>query len=392
MNYKLRQTGQEVQDILDNAAIQHPIHTIESFVPTVKLANGVYCTEANTIVVVQGNGNKATTIDPVNGTRYYQWQDSELPDSGEYTMLVQGFQPFFPTANTITLTLPLAVDKNTSAILQAATALTAGLMSAQDKGKLDSLKDAGIIAVDSIALNEIHEAGAYYGKREKALCMFYGGGNTTSLGIYISASTSITFLKWDDELNYYSPIPFGEYRIDALPNKVELTAATSPIDTYTTSIEAATSTTAGVMSAADKAKLDGIEAGAQVNNIKSVESIDDFFALDPYTLESGVWVCQGDYSLICVSELQGQGMPWMRFASFFDIDNCVVKTAMAIGGSSSMEWSKTDGTYWRTVKNYENVIETIKVNGTTLQVSNKAVDIVLNTATSTDMVNLWNNL
>ena len=84
MNYKLRQTGQEVQYILDNAAIQHPIHTIESFVPTTKLANGVYCTEANTIVVVQDNGIKAVTIDPVNGTRYYQWQDGELPDSGEY--------------------------------------------------------------------------------------------------------------------------------------------------------------------------------------------------------------------------------------------------------------------------------------------------------------------
>lgn len=391
MNYKLRQTGQEVQDILDNAALQHPIHSIESFVPTTKLANGVYCTEANTIIVVQGNGNKATTIDPVNGTRYYQWQDGELPDSGEYTMLVQGFQPFFPTANTITLTLPLAVDKNTSAILQAATALTAGLMSAQDKGKLDSLKDAGIIAVDSIAWDEIQDEGAFYEKRDKEIFLFYGKG-TSSTGIRIGANSGILCLKWDETTNSYTPITFGEIEINALPNKVELTAATSPIDTYTTSIEAATSTTAGVMSAADKTKLDGIEAGAQVNNIKSVESIEDFFALNPYTLESGVWVCQGDYSLICVSELQGQGMPWMRFASFFDIDNCVVKTAMATGGSSSMEWSKTDGTYWRTVKNYENVIETIKVNGTTLQVSNKAVDIVLTTATSTDMVNLWNNL
>ena len=138
MNYKLKQTGQQVQDILDNAALQHQIHTIESFVPTTKLANGVYCTEANTIVVVQDNGNKATTIDPVNGARYYQWQDGELLDSGEYTMLVQGFQPFFPTANTITLTLPLAVEKNTSALLQSATALTAGLMSAQDKSKIDA--------------------------------------------------------------------------------------------------------------------------------------------------------------------------------------------------------------------------------------------------------------
>ena len=138
MNYKLKQTGQQVQAILDNAAQQHQIHTIESFVPTTKLANGVYCTEANTIVVVQDNGNKATTIDPVNGTRYYQWQDGELPDSGEYTMLVQGFQPFSPTANTITLTLPLAVGKNTSVLLQSATALTAGLMSSQDKGKIDA--------------------------------------------------------------------------------------------------------------------------------------------------------------------------------------------------------------------------------------------------------------
>lgn len=84
MNYKLKQTGQQVQDILDNAALQHPIHTIESFVPTTRLENGVYCTEDNTIVVVQDNGGKVATYSPTDGSRYYQWQDGDLSDIGEY--------------------------------------------------------------------------------------------------------------------------------------------------------------------------------------------------------------------------------------------------------------------------------------------------------------------
>ena len=335
MNYKLKQTGQEVQDILDNAALQHQIHTIESFVPTTKLANGVYCTEANTIVVVQDNGNKVALLNPVNGAMYYQWQDDEYV-----------------------------------------------------------INCLGVIATDDVLADEIHENGIFYSKRGKSLWIFANGGEATpSIGVSINPNSGISFCVWNDQEGYYDSFgSLGEIIVNTHASKVTLSMQVSAVDKFDFDIAAATQNAAGVMSAADKNKLDGIEDGAQVNNIKSVESIDDFFALDPYTLESGVWVCQGDYSLICVSELQGQGMPWMRFASFFDIDNCVVKTAMATGGSSSMEWSKTDGTYWRTVKNYENVIETIKVNGTTLQVSNKAVDIVLTTATSTDMVNLWNNL
>ena len=84
MNYRLRQTGQEVQDILDNAAQQHPIRTIESFVTTTKLENGVYCTADNTIVVAQDGGRKVSTYNPTEGTTYYQWQDGELSESGEY--------------------------------------------------------------------------------------------------------------------------------------------------------------------------------------------------------------------------------------------------------------------------------------------------------------------
>ncbi len=93
-------------------------------------------------------------------------------------------------------------------------------------------------------------------------------GNLTAPSFIKTGGTSSQFLKADGSVDSNTYVTSGDINLSNTPAAnsvdVEISGGTD------TTIAAATTSLAGVMSASDKTKLDGIEAGAEVNTVDSV--------------------------------------------------------------------------------------------------------------------------
>ena len=93
-------------------------------------------------------------------------------------------------------------------------------------------------------------------------------GNLTAPSFIKTGGTSSQFLKADGSVDSNTYVTSGDINLSNTPAAnsvdVEISGGTD------TTIAAATTSLAGVMTASDKTKLDGIEAGAEVNTVDSV--------------------------------------------------------------------------------------------------------------------------
>ena len=103
-------------------------------------------------------------------------------------------------------------------------------------------------------------------------------GNLTAPSFIKTGGTSSQFLKADGSVDSNTYATTSDVNLSNTPSStdvlVEISGGTD------TTILAATTSLAGVMTAADKTKLDGIEAGAEVNTVDSVNSQTGAVVLD----------------------------------------------------------------------------------------------------------------
>lgn len=144
-------------------------------------------------------------------------------------------------------TVEIANESGTGVILPAATAATAGVMSATDKAKLDSMPTGFLGSFANLA----------------ALEAAHPVGTNGEFAILINAGLEPTFGVWDGDVSDW--VEVAEVTIGAtnLSFSRDATTVTVLSDSGTDAIlPAATDTLAGVMSAADKEALDDLIAAA----------------------------------------------------------------------------------------------------------------------------------
>lgn len=138
---------------------------------------------------------------------------------------------------------------------------------------------------------------------------------------------------------------------------------------FTVTIPTATSTTNGVMSSADKSKLDGIESGAQKNTITGVKGDSES------TYRTGnVNITKTNIGLGNVDNTSDTDKP-ISTAQQAALDEKVDKVAgkgLSTNDYTTDEKNKLAGI---AAGAQVNVIESVKVNGTAQAISNKEIDI-----------------
>lgn len=212
---------------------------------------------------------------------------------------------------------------------------TNGLMLSSDKAKLDAFKEAG-----------------QYAKAIRLPQYIAGKNDGDNFGImtatHMSDHYSMNFILRSLKGSGYMP---QEYRINS-----------------------ATSTEAGVMSSSDKVKLDGIEEGAQVNTIESitfrnipVELIDKTIKLT--TLISGT--NETNFSLSYkTSETDHIGQPIYKHLYGLSTNRKYIEFNDSNEDASMLiDLSDT------TKQAIDNAIQSVSVNGTPLEITNKGVNI-----------------
>lgn len=227
-------------------------------------------------VVLDGTGKAYVTVD-INGSIDDNLPDailSDLPPAirPTYTATTARVQFEF-TKYTKNGGLPYTSSTDTSLMtLSSATTSQAGLMSAADKAKLDSLSEGGsdIDAVKSLALGTRTANTA-------PITVTKINNSTSDLSIPIASADYAGLMSASDKsaiLNgvYYvrrKSLDATSFTFEALRNQG------SPLDT---TIPAATTTTAGLLTAADKVKLNGIDSTniAYINKSNNWSVYQDF--------------------------------------------------------------------------------------------------------------------
>ena len=173
----------------------------------------------------------------------------------------------------------ITIDNGADITLDAATTLVAGAMTAADKSKLDGITAGANVNV-STNLSE-------------------GATTTTSVDVNSSDGTNATLAQASSlRAGVLSSAKFDEIEANTLKQtnvstniSIDQTGANSIVvessDGTNGTITAATASVAGVMTSADKSKLDGIEAGAQANVAETVTSISLAANTLTYTDENG---------------------------------------------------------------------------------------------------------
>ena len=163
------------------------------------------------------------------------------------------------TATTTTGTVTSSTGSN--ATIPAATGSSAGLMTTTDKNKLDGIAAGAQV---NVATNLSYTAAATSGVVTSST-----GTNAT----LPAATTSAAGLMTNADKSKLDGIAAGA-QVNVATNLGYVAAATTGTITSSTgnnvAIPAVTTSTAGLMTNADKSKLDGIAAGAQVNSVTSV--------------------------------------------------------------------------------------------------------------------------
>ena len=136
-------------------------------------------------------------------------------------------------------------------------------------------------------------------------------------------------------------------------NGTALTVSSKAVDVTVPSYSAATTSANGLMSSTDKAKLDGIDSGAEVNVIETVK-------------------------------VNGTALTVTSKAVDVTVPSYSAATTSANGLMSSTDKSKLDGIE---ASADVNVIETVKLNTTALTVTDKAVSIPVDSSLSSNSDN-----
>lgn len=132
------------------------------------------------------------------------------------------------------------------------------------------------------------------------------------------ADAGVELLSWNEEYKIYSTYStVGEIDIEVSANKITLISTISNTDTSEEDIPAATTTTAGLMTATDKGKLDGMEDGLKKfiidnelvyahalndlnNRLNNIQSLLNVTAADNGKILA---VVNGQWQLVSLSEI-----------------------------------------------------------------------------------------
>jgi hypothetical protein len=160
-------------------------------------------------------------------------------------------------ANQLTVTS----SSGSSAVLPAATASLAGVMTSTDKAKLDGIAaSATANSTDATLLNRANHTGT---QAASTISDFAAAARTQIQGAVV-AGTNITATTSGSGASAVTTLAAASTNISTTRNTTSVTVASS---TGTSgSITAATASLAGVMTSTDKTKLDGIAAGATANS------------------------------------------------------------------------------------------------------------------------------
>ena len=198
----------------------------------------------------KGNYNPTTTYNKLNVVKYKgsSWVcnlDNTIgqePTDGIYWHTMMEGVAVATTEKTGTV-MPdgetILVDKDGKISVPTATETASGLMSAADKAKLDGVDLA----------------------------------TTSTAGIVKPDGDSIT-VDADGTIHGVSKITVDDALSDTSTNAVQNKVIKAYVDGHTPTLNEATDTASGLMSAADKAKLDGIEAGATAQNDIGLSIVD----------------------------------------------------------------------------------------------------------------------
>ena len=177
----------------------------------------------------------------------------------------------------------IAIENGADITLDAATTLVAGAMTAADKSKLDGIASGAEVNVDT----NIAEGTA---TNTTVQVTSSTGSNATLASASTLRAGLMSKAKFDEVEQNTSDIAALETNVTTNIS-IDQSGASSVVvessDGTDGTITAATATVAGIMTAADKAKLNGIEAGAQVNVAETVTSIGLSANTLTYTDENG---------------------------------------------------------------------------------------------------------
>ena len=233
------QNGDKIQVVTSQAGLVVSLSYLESSVSV----SGINLADIADVSDVAATDNQVLTWDSATGLA--TWETST---SGGIADVVG--------------TSPISVSGTTTKTvsISAATQSAAGSMSSADKTKLDGIATGAEVNVNA-DWNAVSGDAQILNK--PTLATVATSGSYNDLSNKPTLATVATSGSYNDLSNK--------------PTIVSSVAGTAPIvssggTTPAISITAATTTVAGSMSAADKSKLDGIETGAQVNDVTSVNT------------------------------------------------------------------------------------------------------------------------
>jgi hypothetical protein len=251
-------------------------------------------------------------------------------------------------------TVAINSSTGTGATLSVATTSLAGVMSAADKTKLDGLTQGGsgtVTAVTAVAP------------------LTSTGGTTPELSIALATTSAPGAMSAADKLKLDGLTQGGGGSLNSVTAVAPLVSSGGTDPQLT--INLATTSTPGAMSAADKTKLNGISTGA-TNNVGTVTSVDVsgppsvMYSTNGAVTSSGavdLEFYETDPNMFLASPSNANGVPRFRLISAVDIPTLNQNTTgnagsvtdgVYITGNQSITGIKTFNGVWHTFTNTRN--------------------------------------